>query len=183
MRKIFTFLQVMTVRPIQNPSAFRKLIPFGLVCILLNSTAVAEPTATELDALKGCPYDSATFKAATGLGMKWLKPMTDTFEGITTVTCRGIGDGNNAYAFIVQEWADAKTASKRFAAALQLQGRGGEVLAGDADKAIYIANAGIKSYSLIYVRGNVMTKVTVSSPPKESIAGLKEGLKSLRRLP
>lgn len=183
MRKVFTFLQIMTVRLIQNQYVFHKVAPFGFVLIFLSSVAAADPTATELNALQGCPYDSATFKAATGLGMKWLKPMTDTFEGITTVTCRGIGDGNDAYAFIVQDWADPKTASKRFAAAMQLKKRDAEVLTGDADSAIYIVNTGSKSYSLIYLRGNVMTRVSVNSPPKESIAGLKEGLKSLRRLP
>ncbi|MEW6430269.1 MAG: hypothetical protein AB1730_02070 [Myxococcota bacterium] len=97
--------------------------------------------------------------------------------------CRGIGDGNNGYMHVTQTVAPPATAAKRFDAILRTELKGAEPVPGDPDGARWLAKPELKTYTLAYVRGAVLTRLTVLSPDKEFVAGLKDGLLKLKRVP
>jgi hypothetical protein len=135
------------------------------------------------DTLVACPYTSADVERAIGLKMNWKSPGRDVRDGMHHRFCTGTGDGNNAYMFITQIWVDPKTAAKRLDAYMRLEVKDAELVAKDPDGARYSANPGSKSYKFAYIRGNVLTLLSISSPPSDKVAGLREGLAKLKRLP
>jgi len=142
---------------------------------------VAAPKDTA--ALVGCPYSSEEVSAALGMGMKWQPATVMDEAGMKVATCRGIAQGANGYMFITQSAAPAATAAKRFDALMRTELKGAEPVEGDPDGARWWARPDLKSYTLVYVRGTVMTRLNISSPDPDYIGRLREGLLKLRRLP
>jgi len=153
----------------------------GLGLLLWATVSVAAPKGTA--DLVGCPYSSEEVSAALGMGMKWQPATVMDEAGMKVATCRGIAQGANGYMFITQSAAPAATAAKRFDAVLRTEFKGAEAVEGDSDGARWWARPDLKSYTLVYVRGAVMTRVNISSPDKDYVERLKAGLLKLRRLP
>lgn len=135
--------------------------------------------------ISACPFSAAEIESALGIKYRWMPPAETSADGARTLVCRGIGDGNDSYLFINQYVLDPKTPNlkTRLSARLRAELAKSEPVPGDPDGALFQPAGEIASYRLGYVRGHVMTTLTIMSPPKAVSSGLKDRMLKLKRVP
>lgn len=160
----------------------RAVLSLFVVCLGAGRPARAQELPSP-DALVVCPLTAAEVQATTGLPYRFSPLPRIEEDGMPYTSCRGTGNGIEGLMVVRQTWADPRTAKARLGALLKVQWKGAELVPGDPDGARWRADTNAQSYVLLYVRGNVLTELIVMSPPKDRVAGLRDGLLKLRRVP
>jgi hypothetical protein len=155
--------------------------------MLLAGPLQAAPGVASPTALKTCPLSVEEIKAATGFSFSWMNEFAAEAkpkDGIARTVCAGPDEKGKVQFRINQIWFEPATAATRIQAWRRQNMADAEPVPGVAEGAWWDAGKRLKAhYRLAYVRGNVVTEISLADPPADRVATLRDALLKLRQVP